>query len=64
MIYVLIQIRLIKPEEAEETTAPQAPENPARALPKQNTVIPSDPATPSPAATSYTNQYLADLKKA
>ena len=54
----------IKPEEAEETTAPQAPENPARALPKQNTVIPSDPATPSPAATSYTNQYLADLKKA
>ena len=52
----------IKPEEAEETTAPQAPENPVRALPKQNTVIPSDPATPSPAATSYTNQYLADLK--
>ena len=35
-----------------------------RSLPKQNTVIPSDPATPSPAATSYTNQYLSDLKKA
>jgi len=35
-----------------------------RSLPKQNTVIPSDPATPSPAVTSYTNQYLSDLKKA
>jgi len=54
----------IKPEEAEETTAPQAPENPVRALPKQNTEIPCDPATPSPAVTSYTNQYLSDLKKA
>jgi hypothetical protein len=32
------------------------------ALPKQNVEIPSDPATPSPAVTSYTNQYLADLK--
>ena len=31
-------------------------------LPKQNVEIPSDPATPSPAVTSYTNQYLADLK--
>jgi len=35
-----------------------------RSLPKQNTTIPSDPATPSPAVTSYTNQYLSDLKKA
>tara|TARA_R100001594_G_scaffold149015_1_gene205656 strand:+ start:855 stop:1451 length:597 start_codon:yes stop_codon:yes gene_type:complete len=35
-----------------------------RSLPKQNTDIPSDPATPSPAVTSYTNQYLSDLKKA
>jgi len=34
-----------------------------RSLPKQNTVIPSDPVTPSPAVTSYTNQYLSDLKK-
>tara|TARA_R110001583_G_scaffold102836_2_gene249475 strand:- start:44 stop:634 length:591 start_codon:yes stop_codon:yes gene_type:complete len=33
-----------------------------RSLPKQNTVIPSDPVTPSPAVASYTNQYLADLK--
>ena len=33
-----------------------------RSLPKQNTVIPSDPVTPSPAVTSYTNEYLADLK--
>jgi len=33
-----------------------------RSLPKQNTVIPSDPATPSPAVASYTNQYLSDLK--
>ena len=30
-------------------------------LPKQNVDIPSDPATPSPAATSYTNKYLSDL---
>ena len=33
-----------------------------RSLPTQNTVIASDPATPSPAVTSYTNQYLSDLK--
>ena len=33
-------------------------------LPKKNTVIPSDPVTPSPAVTSYTNQYLSDLKPA
>tara|TARA_R110001583_G_scaffold11403_4_gene51633 strand:+ start:14782 stop:15372 length:591 start_codon:yes stop_codon:yes gene_type:complete len=33
-----------------------------RSLPTQNTVIPSDPITPSPAVTSYTNQYLSDLK--
>ncbi len=33
-----------------------------RSLPKQNTEIPCDPATPSPAVTSYTNKYLADLK--
>ena len=33
-----------------------------RSLPKQNTVIPSDPITPSPAVTSYTNEYLSDLK--
>ena len=33
-----------------------------RSLPKQNTVIPSDPATPSPAVASYTNQYLTGLK--
>ena len=29
-----------------------------RSLPKQNTVIPSDPATPSPEARTYTQQYL------
>jgi len=34
-----------------------------RSLPKKNTVIPSDPATPSPDAVSYTNQYLSDLTK-
>jgi len=33
-----------------------------RSLPKQNTEIPCDPATPSPAVTSYTQAYLADLK--
>tara|TARA_R110002051_G_scaffold101752_1_gene172723 strand:+ start:781 stop:1371 length:591 start_codon:yes stop_codon:yes gene_type:complete len=33
-----------------------------RSLPTQNTVIPSDPITPSPAVTSYTNEYLADVK--
>tara|TARA_R110001583_G_scaffold24979_9_gene90862 strand:+ start:2757 stop:3329 length:573 start_codon:yes stop_codon:yes gene_type:complete len=54
---------VIKPEEAEETTAPHAAENPVRALPTQNTDIPSDPATPSPDAASYTLQYLSDLKK-
>tara|TARA_R100001129_G_scaffold179841_1_gene157185 strand:+ start:10224 stop:10778 length:555 start_codon:yes stop_codon:yes gene_type:complete len=52
----------IKPEEAEETTAPGAVENPVRELPKQNTEIPCDPATPSPAVASYTNQYLSDLR--
>ena len=35
-----------------------------RTLAKKNTVIPSDPATPSPEVTSYTNQYLSDLKPA
>ena len=35
-----------------------------RSLPKQNTELPCEPATPSPAVTSYTNEYLADLKKA
>ena len=35
-----------------------------RSLPKQNTVIPSDPATPSPEAATYTKQYLSDLKRA
>jgi hypothetical protein len=35
-----------------------------RSLPKQNTKLPSDPATPSPAAVSYTNDYLSDLKPA
>ena len=34
-----------------------------RSLPKQNTEIPCDPATPSPAAASYTLQYMSDLKK-
>tara|TARA_R110000744_G_scaffold75040_1_gene149572 strand:- start:479 stop:1102 length:624 start_codon:yes stop_codon:yes gene_type:complete len=34
-----------------------------RSLPKQNTKIPSDPATPSPDAATYTFQYLSDLKK-
>ena len=33
-----------------------------RSLPTKNTVIPSDPITPSPAVTSYTQQYLGDLK--
>ncbi len=54
---------VIKPEEAEETKAPGAPDNAERALPKQNTVIPSDPATPSPEARTYTQQYLSDLTK-
>ena len=45
-------------------TEPHALTPTERSLPKQNTVIPSDPATPSPAVTSYTNQYLSDLKKA
>ena len=35
-----------------------------RTLPKKNTVIPSDPITPSPAVTSYTNKYLSDLTPA
>jgi len=35
-----------------------------RALPQTNTVIPSNAATPSPAVTSYTHQYLGDLVKA
>ena len=34
-----------------------------RSLPKQNTDIPSDPVTPSPAVASYTDKYLSDLKK-
>ena len=34
-----------------------------RSLPTKNTEIPSDPVTPSPAVTSYTNQYLSDLKR-
>ena len=34
-----------------------------RSLPKKNTVIPSDPATPSPAVASYTNEYLGDLTR-
>ncbi len=33
-----------------------------RSLPTKNTDIPSDPVTPSPAVTSYTQQYLGDLK--
>jgi|TARA_R100001163_G_C5045466_1_gene182815 hypothetical protein len=51
----------IKPEEAETTIAPDAVEDPKRELPTSNTDIPSDPVTPSPAATSYTMQYLGDL---
>ena len=51
----------IKPEEAEETKAPGAVEYPTRDLPKQNTVIPSDPVTPSPTVAASTNRYLADL---
>jgi len=34
-----------------------------RTLPKQNTTIPSEPATPSPVAVSYTQEYLSDLTK-
>jgi len=34
-----------------------------RTLPKQNTNIPSEPATASPAAASYTQEYLSDLTK-
>ena len=34
-----------------------------RSLPKKNTEIPCDPVTPSPAVTSYTNEYLGDLTK-
>jgi hypothetical protein len=64
---------IIKPEEAEEDPnniqnqtadhvgTPLSPTE--RSLPKQNTAIPSDPATPSQAAASYTLQYLSDLKK-
>ena len=33
-----------------------------RSLPTKNTKIPCDPVTPSPAVTSYTQQYLGDLK--
>ena len=35
-----------------------------RTLPKKNTVIPSDPVTPSPAVATYTKEYLSDLKPA
>tara|TARA_R110002050_G_scaffold156762_1_gene284594 strand:+ start:144 stop:776 length:633 start_codon:yes stop_codon:yes gene_type:complete len=35
-----------------------------RTLPKKNTVIPSDPVTPSQAVTTYTKEYLSDLKPA
>ena len=35
-----------------------------RALPKQNTTIPSVQATPSQAVTSYTHEYIKDLAKA
>ena len=34
-----------------------------RTLAKQNTKIPSDPATPSPEAASYTKLYMSDLTK-
>ena len=34
-----------------------------RSLPKQNTQIPSQPATPTQEVNSYTKNYLADLKK-
>lgn len=54
----------IKPEEAETTMAPGAVEDPKRELPTSNTDIPSDPVTPSQAVTSYTNEYLSDLKPA
>ena len=54
----------IKPEEAETAKAPEArDESPDRALPDSNVDIPSDAVTPSPAATSYTQQYLGDLTK-
>jgi len=56
---------VIKPEDISGTT--QAPEardgNTERALPDSNVDIPSDAVTPSPAATSYTQQYLGDLTK-
>jgi hypothetical protein len=35
-----------------------------RSLPKYNTTLPSVQATPSPAVTSYTHEYLKDLAKA
>lgn len=55
---------VIKPEEAETTQAPEARDgNTERALPDSNVDIPSDAVTPSPAATSYTQQYLGDLTK-
>ena len=38
-------------------------EDTERTLPDSNTEIPSDAVTPSPAATSYTQQYLGDLTK-
>lgn len=60
----------IKPEEAEEDTENIQNKtdkgngelsNTERSLPKTNTEIPCNPATPSPAVTSYTKDYLTGL---
>lgn len=62
----------IKPEELEEieNTANKTDRGTGaymdteRSLAKDNTVLPSVQATPSPAVTSYTHEYLKDLAKA
>lgn len=62
----------IKPEELEEikNTANKTDRGTGaymdteRSLAKDNTTIPSVQATPSPAVTSYTHEYLKDLAKA
>jgi len=59
----------IKPEEVEKydnianktDRGNDSLEDTERTLPDSNTDIPSDAVTPSPAATSYTQQYLSDL---
>jgi hypothetical protein len=62
----------IKPEEVEEVDnvanktdrGTGAYMDTERSLPKDNTTLPSVQATPSPAVTSHTHEYLKDLAKA